>query len=204
MDKPRLLLTGFEKFANFPINPTQTLVESFDSEQLVIKKAILPVDFGRIAAPYDELVNSFLPDLIINLGLNASALSLNLETFALNAGKDLNPAEPFFDIEPNGEVAYRTNLNTDHYASALRKEGVPAISSNYAGDYLCNYIYYQSLKWTNHNGGDALFVHLPFTSSLAADIYESERREFASLSKELMLKGVNTLVNLWLRQLPLS
>lgn len=56
-----------------------------------------------------------------------------------------------------------TNFDYKSFSTYLEKHQVKyAISSN-AGDYLCNYIYYQGLKIINDNNlkSKMLFIHLP-------------------------------------------
>lgn len=45
--------------------------------------------------------------------------------------------------------------------SALSKEGFDVMESYDAGRFVCNYVYYHSLRQAQKNGVKSLFVHVP-------------------------------------------
>lgn len=187
-----LLITGFQPFLNYSINPTGKIVKLLDLIDMTVHKAILPCDFKLVEPIYDELLATHQPKLIINLGLSAKAVGLNLETIALNVAKDFLKAPGI--IDKSSEMALKTTIDTFQMAQRLRDSGIPARASNHAGDYLCNYIFYKSLKYTQNKGGQALFIHMPFTSDIAASIYSDEQQAFPSLATDMVLKGIELIV----------
>ncbi len=187
-----VLITGFQPFLHYTINPTEQIVKLLDLIEFSVHKAILPTDFKLAGSVYDELLTQHQPKIILNLGLNAKAVGLELETIAINVAKDfLKAPEPIIGAT---EMAIKTSINTYSLSEDLRTEGIPARASNHAGDYLCNYIFYKSLQYTQAVGGQALFIHMPYTSDLAASIYSKEQNAFPSLSRELVLKGIELIV----------
>ncbi len=70
----KLLLTGFEPFLEFPINPTETIVKELDGQKVgnyEIKGLHLPVDFNLAPKKIVEAVAEENPDAVISLGLAA-------------------------------------------------------------------------------------------------------------------------------------
>jgi len=187
-----LLLTGFEPFLNYSINPTEKIVKLLDLIDITVHKAILPVDFEKTRIVYAELLDEIQPDIILNLGLNAKAISFELETFALNVAKDFR--KPPESIDEKTDLALKTTIDTFEMAQHLRDAGIPAKGSHHAGDYLCNYVFYRSLQYTNDTGGQALFIHMPYTADLAASIYSKEQQDFPSLSTDVILEGISLIV----------
>lgn len=188
-----LLITGFQPFLNYSINPTEKIVKLLDLIDMTVHKAVLPVDFKISGVVYEEILSEHQPKLILNLGLNAKAVSLNLETIAINVAKDFLKAPETIDNAT--ETALKTSIDTFQLAEDLRATGIPARASNHAGDYLCNYIFYKSLQYAQNTGGQALFIHMPYTADLAASIYTKEQQAFPSLSTDMVLRGIEFIVH---------
>ncbi len=185
----KVLLTGFGPFKDFSINPSQIIVEKFEMEEVILKKKIFEVDKEAIEASYISLLDGFQPDFIINIGLNAGSGALNLETFAINSLKD---KEQFSDIShPPG---FRTFVDTDAISEHLCRQGIPAIRSDYAGSYYCNFIYYLSLQWCEKNQGSSLFLHIPFTTKLASDYCKEKKKAVPSLDDEIIISGIKEII----------
>jgi len=187
-----LLFTGFKPFLKFSINPSEKIVNLLEINDFNVHKAILPDDFKSLEVIYKELLIKHQPDFILNFGMNAKAFALELETFAINAAKDFLKAPE--TIDENADLALKTSIDTYALAEQLRKEGIPARSSNHAGDFLCNFVFYKSLEYTKKRGGQALFIHMPYTANLAASIYSSDGHLFPSLSTDVIIRGVEMIV----------
>ena len=128
-------------------------------------------------------------------------LTVLLEKFAVNAGFDADGERQHFDIDQSSAIAYKTSLDTNFWAKKLSESGIPALVSNHAGSYLCNFIYYKSLKFTQERGGDALFVHIPYTTEMVCDLCINQRKSFPSLPEsqliralKMLLEGINTII----------
>lgn len=195
----KVLLTGFKLFDKFEVNPSEIIVQSFVSTSTVaLETMVLDVDFEKVSIPYHERLEQFQPDFILNMGLSATKGVVQLERNALNCGFDHIHDKEHFVIEKEGEQALYTRLDVDTLGEKLCEKGVPTLSSNYAGAYLCNYIYYYSLKWCQQHGGDALFMHIPFTSEIASRICLQEKKAYPSLSQSVIETAINEVIAFWL------
>jgi len=48
----------------------------------------------------------------------------------------------------------------------LKKKGFDVTLSDNAGRFVCNYVYYHSLRFAEEKGHKSLFVHVPFFSKI--------------------------------------
>src|SRR5690606_30649628 len=112
-----LLLTGFEPFLTFSINPTEQIVKELDGLVIVdykINSKVLPVDFEKAGVELLELITKVKPDAIISLGLAGGRFKVTPERIAINIndGEKDNKGNIRMDeqIEANGEAAYMSTL----------------------------------------------------------------------------------------------
>ncbi len=71
-----VLVTGFEPFGTYPINPSQVIAETLNGSTLhdaEIIGIILPVNFTTSVEKAKEAIELYKPDVVISLGLNAKA-----------------------------------------------------------------------------------------------------------------------------------
>lgn len=63
----------------------------------------------------------------------------------------------------NPSVVYdlQTTLPVEDITKALENKGFEVISSDDAGRFVCNYVYYHSLRFAEQNKTKSLFVHVP-------------------------------------------
>jgi len=185
----KVLVTGFGPFQGHEENPSSILVDELIVDEIVLRKEIFSVNREDIELRYSTILNDFNPDFILNIGLNASSGGFNLETFAINSLKDNSQ---FSTINDN--FGFQTSIDTISLSTFLSNKGIPSIRSDYAGSYYCNYIYYMSLEWCEHNKGTALFLHIPFTTELSSKISLGKKIIYPSLPKALMLKGIKEII----------
>ncbi len=192
----KTLLTGFGPFLSHETNPTELIVRDIIApEKVELFRKILPVNFQKIEPSYTKLLDTIQPDLILNTGLNASKGGIQLEYVALNIGADHAPKHHFFEAVPQNEPALVTQLPIDEWASQLCTRGIPTVRSNHAGTYLCNYLYYLSLNWCKQQGsGNALFVHVPYTTELASQICLNSRQVLPSLPQAMIEQALTEIM----------
>lgn len=174
----RLLLTGFEPFLNFTLNPTMQVVEELDKvvigDYQVIGK-ILPVDFSRAGEMLKELIEELEPVAVISLGLAAGRFKMTPERIAINfkdGPADNEGHQPVDEaIQLQGEPAYLSTLPIRKMVSRMMEEGLPAEISNTAGAYLCNNVMYEALHDAHIHKKDmpAGFIHMPASHELAIE-----------------------------------
>lgn len=174
----KLLLTGFEPFLEFPVNPTAVIVEELDGEEINdyhIAGEILSVDFSKSGNQIIELIEKHDPDAVISLGLAAGRNSVTPERIAINCNDgpvDNRGYRPEGErIFEDGQDGYFANLPLNEMIRNLRAENIPAKISNTAGAYLCNNVMYHALYYSRKNKPDlhAGFIHLPASHALAVE-----------------------------------
>lgn len=189
-----LLLTGFEPFLDYTINPTMRVVERLDGEEIGgyrIISRILPVDFNRSGQSILEWIEELEPDAVVSLGLAAGRYKITPERVALNVkdgDQDNEGYQPVDEpISAAGPDAYLSTLPVREMTQALIEAGLPAEISNTAGAYLCNNIMYEGLHYAATNKPDMLsgFIHIPADHQLAI-----EHGKLPSWSHEDLARGV--------------
>lgn len=172
----KLLLTGFEPFLDFSINPTAEIIKKLHRTQINdynIFGEVLSVDFNKSGLQLIELIEKHNPDAVVSLGLAAGRNCVTLERIAINCND--GPADNFGNqpngekIAPGGPDAYFTTLPIKDMVRNLNEAGLPAKISNTAGTYLCNNIMYHALHYFAHNykACPSGFIHLPASHQLA-------------------------------------
>jgi pyroglutamyl-peptidase len=171
----KILLTGFEPFLDYKINPTMQIVENLNGTMIDGYEIVgrpLSVDFQQSAQQLKQSIAEIQPEIIISLGLAGGRFKITPERIAINI-KDGEPDNNGYtpvdeSIAADGEDAYMTNLPIRRMVDRLNKEGYPAEISNTAGTYLCNNIMYEGLVYaTQHEGIRAGFIHIPASFELA-------------------------------------
>ncbi|WP_052131573.1 pyroglutamyl-peptidase I [Planococcus sp. CAU13] len=190
----KLLLTGFEPFLDFTVNPTMKVVEELNEELIgpfeVIGK-ILPVDFTQAGAMIIDLIEEIKPDAVVSLGLAAGRFKMTPERIALNIkdGPQDNKGKRPVDepIHQEGAAGYLSTLPIRKMVSRLLEEGLPADISNTAGAYLCNNVMYEALHCAAIHKQDipSGFIHMPASHELAI-----EHGNVPSWPHRDLLKGV--------------
>lgn len=175
-----LLYTGFEPFGEHDYNPAWDVARAA-SEQLrgegTSEAVRLPVEFEAVRNWAFEEVSKFageaVPDAIVQFGLGESRTTIDLESTARNVrgcrvdeegarrdepGRLCSGAPDRLDsTAPVGAIRARL-------ASRIDSPAIPDPSvSEDAGDYVCNALYYHTLRRIRSTdaGADVLFVHVP-------------------------------------------
>ncbi|SPU00401.1 pyrrolidone-carboxylate peptidase [Lysinibacillus capsici] len=171
----KILVTGFEPFLDYKINPTMQIVEELNGKKIDcydIVGRILSVDFQQSAEQLKHHIEEVKPQIIISLGLAGGRFKVTPERIAINV-KDGEPDNNGYTpvderIHEEGADAYLTNLPIRSMVNRLQAEGYPAEISNTAGTYLCNNIMYEGLAYAQqHEGVRAGFIHIPASFELA-------------------------------------
>ena len=165
----RILLTGFEPFANYKENSSWAVAEKvaacgFEGVSVVQ----LPVTFAGVAGALRRAVEEHRPDVILMLGQSAGIDYIKLERIAINMMDSASPDNDGYipdeeTILQGGEVALFTGTRIKELRRVIEEQGIAAKVSNSAGLYVCNRLYYEALTICRENPGmKALFIHLPF------------------------------------------
>ncbi|HEY4554515.1 MAG TPA: pyroglutamyl-peptidase I [Bacillaceae bacterium] len=172
----KLLLTGFEPFLDFPVNPTMKIVEELDGERIngyqVVGK-IMAVDFSKSGQQILTFFEEVRPNAVISLGLAGGRHKITPERIAINCNDgardntgNIPKGEKIIEGGPDGIFS---TLPVSAMAEALNEAGYPAEISNTAGTYLCNHVMYQMLYYLQTHSLDVPsgFIHIPASFELA-------------------------------------
>lgn len=172
----KLLVTGFEPFLDFPVNPTAQIAEQLDGTRLngyEITSKILTVDFSKSGNQLLDEIKDVEPDALISLGLAGGRYKITPERIAINC----NDGEPDNTGHvPNGEAIFEdgedglfSQLPIDKMVKRLIESGLPAGISNTAGTYLCNNVMYHGLYYFKQEklSVPSGFIHIPASHELA-------------------------------------
>ncbi|OVA16696.1 Peptidase C15 [Macleaya cordata] len=203
-------VTGFKKFHGVAENPTETIVGNL--KEFVKKKglpkglvlgscnvletagqgALLPlyqVLQSAITRPNSESSNSGQV-IWLHFGVNSGATRFAIERQAVNEATFRCPDElgwkpqkvPIFPDDGGVSRTRQTTLPADEITKTLAKMGYEVITSNDAGRFVCNFVYYHSLRFAEQYGIKSLFVHVP----LFLTIDEETQMKFAASLLEIL------------------
>ncbi|MBP3039046.1 pyroglutamyl-peptidase I [Bacillaceae bacterium Marseille-Q3522] len=195
----KLLLTGFERFLQFSINPTESIVKALDGQTIadfLIEGVVLPVDYFAASKAVKSALEKQNPDAVLSLGLSAGRNAITPERIAINCrdGEADNRGVVMEDkrISEIGADGYFSTLPIRKIVNSLKKHGFPAGISNSAGTYLCNQVMYTVLHYLKENKRDipAGFVHLPASHELAA----KEKKPYPSWSQHDLQQAIQVTI----------
>ncbi|XP_059652236.1 uncharacterized protein LOC132299552 [Cornus florida] len=203
-------ITGFKKFHGVSENPTEMIVrnlEEYMKKKGLPKGMILgscnileTAGQGALVPLYQTLqsaVNKKDPissssDRIIwlHFGVNSAATSFAIEHQAVNEATFRCPDEMGWKpqkvpiIPADGEISRtrETPLPAEAITKALAKMGYEVMTSKDAGRFVCNYVYYHSLRFAEQHGIKSLFVHVP----LFLTINEATQMQFTASLLEVL------------------
>lgn len=197
------LVTAFEAYLG-PENATAELVASLEADwpsalaglRGRVAFRVLPVDTATIATALDEALAELHPAGLVLLGQAPGRRRVELELRAVNRLDFPRPdnaghqprGEP---IVPEGPDVLATTLPDPGGAvRALEEAGVPAATSEDAGRYLCNQVFYLARRAFP---GPAGFVHVPV---LPEQLREGDDPE-ACLDMATQRRALEVLLSRW-------
>ncbi|TKY52338.1 Pyrrolidone-carboxylate peptidase [Spatholobus suberectus] len=197
-------VTGFKKFHGVSENPTETIVNNLTEylkkkglpKGLVIGSCSILETAGQGAlVPLYQTLQSAITSkdsessssnriIWLHFGVNSGATRLAIERQAVNEATFRCPDEMGWKpqkvpiVPPDGAITRirETTLPVEEFTKALAKKGYDVMTSDDAGRFVCNYVYYHSLRFAEQNGTKSLFVHVPLFST----IDEETQMQFAA------------------------
>ncbi|KAL7003190.1 pyroglutamyl-peptidase I [Sarracenia purpurea var. burkii] len=197
-------VTGFKKFHGVSENPTETIVSNL--KEYLKKKglpkgmilgscsiletagqgAVVPLyQTLQSAVSTKDSESSNLGEVIwLHFGVNSGATKFAIENQAVNEATFRCPDEmgwkpqkvPIVPTDGGISRTRETTLPIEEITKALAKMGFKVATSDDAGRFVCNYVYYHSLRFAEQNGVKSLFVHVP----LFLTIDEETQMQFAA------------------------
>ncbi len=198
-----LLLTGFEPFGGYKINPSEVIAQKLDGKTFTNIKVIgktIPLRYAEIQSIITRLISEIKPDIVINTG-QASRPSISIERVTVNFADASKVAyncgaKPNEEIIVEGEpVAYFSTLPVKQIANYLQKNDIPSYVSNSAGTFGCNQLIYHTLNYLDSSSQlDSVlagFIHLPLLPEQVVGSPQS-----SSMSMDVMKKAINLVIEL--------
>lgn len=199
-----ILLTGYEPFGEFTVNPSITACrrldgKSFNEYRVVVEE--IPMRYQEVKSIIEGHLEQYHPSAVICTGLSARP-NIAVERVAINIGSaDDRPNYGFEKLDQilndSGPVAYWTKLPYRGLLHELRLAGVPAVLSNSAGTQGCNLIFYHLMDYLAKEKLDipAGFVHVPLLPEQAL------AKELPSMHLDLITMGLEVIVQYISKQL---
>ena len=164
-----IVLTGFEKFGEYPLNISEEIVRKFPEsfEGFLFTKKVLPVSWKRSIKDYERILYVLKSDprLVILTGVY-SGKKILIERCGWNLAFGLDNENKFRIGISNVKKCMRLKsvLNVEKIISNMKSTKNLSLSS-YAGLFLCNYIYYWALLLAKGNY-PVIFIHLPIKGNI--------------------------------------
>lgn len=177
----QILVTGFERFGEMSVNPTQQLVDGIASRSpagVELHTLVLPVEYDGCLEVLLTTVDRLQPDAVVLTGLAVGRSAVTPERIGINV-KDTAPADPLADNAGRSPVDEAISDGPDGLFStlpireiqrALVEAGIPSSISNTAGTYICNNTMYGLLDHLRRHERNvpAGFIHFPASTEMAA------------------------------------
>ena len=168
----KVLLTGFEPFANAKLNPTAEIARQISGDNIVT--AILPVSYSNTEAVLFDLIEEHNPDVIICLGQAEGRKEITPERIAINLD-DARVADndgvtrTNLVIDEKGADGYFSTLPITEITKQIKERGIPSSISLSAGAFLCNHIFYKIQQRFDGTSIQSGFIHVPIMDEQAVD-----------------------------------
>ncbi|KAG9459879.1 hypothetical protein H6P81_004387 [Aristolochia fimbriata] len=200
-------VTGFKKFHGVAENPTETIVSNLKEfmekkglpKGLVLGSCRILETAGQGAlAPLYQMFESGLNSktsnggrvILVHFGVNSGATRFAIEQQAVNEATFRCPDElgwkpqkvPIVPSDGGISRTRETVLPVNEITKSLAKMGYEVMPSEDAGRFVCNYVYYHSLRFAEQNGVKSLFVHVP----LFLTVDEETQMQFAASLLEVL------------------
>lgn len=164
-----LQVTGFGPFGSVTKNPTQALVERLAMDDPRISTSVIQVSAQDVDAWLSHRCQSTHEDTIfLHLGVCETSDCYKIESYAYNEAtfripdaRGFQPAHERITHDAPLGASLQTTLCVERLVERLQE--FPVQSSTDPGRYVCNYLYYMSLRNAALKGKGAVsvFVHVP-------------------------------------------
>ncbi|XP_020597476.1 uncharacterized protein LOC110037223 isoform X2 [Phalaenopsis equestris] len=203
-------VTGFKKFQGVHENPTETIVNNLGRymDKKGLPKGLLlgncsvldTAGEGAVEQLYKILETSLsgqnnqFPSsgsvIWLHFGVNSGAMKFAVENQAVNEATFRCPDEHGWKphkvpiVPSDGAITQtrETSLPVLKIVKALSEMGFDVVPSNDAGRFVCNYVYYHSLRFAKEHGIKSLFIHFP----LFVTVEEETQMQFAASVLEVL------------------
>jgi pyroglutamyl-peptidase len=180
--KLKVYITGYGPFMSIRENPSQKLVEHIVGNKSTIHSHLdnkceithdsiyqVSVDYVKqnvtkchscIQECLEKENSKSELHLVVHFGVNSGAQQIHLESTAKNKIRDYVQYDG--KIHDEGEEELKCKLDLESVAKHLQGNNHKVSTSDDAGTYLCNYIYYQSANaFSGCDNVIPIFIHIP-------------------------------------------
>jgi len=167
-----VLITGFEPFMDYEINPSQIIAETLNATHIneaEIIGIVLPVNYNESIDILKQAIEQSNPVLVISVGLAADRDEINIEKIGINL-KQIPFGQKWYYIQrisKKGPCLRITDLPIKTIVREIEQNNISVKQSFFAGAYVCNYVYYLTLDHIKRNNlqTKAVFIHVPLLKS---------------------------------------
>lgn len=166
-----ILLTGFEKFGKYYNNLSELLVDKFPDNiyHLSVEKLILPVKWKQSWHFIKQEIENMdlLPSIFVLTGIQeTNYISLEDRAYNFKFGMDEDRHFKCSFITIRNNLCLKSNVDVEQLLKRVKVHEKIKISV-YPGIYLCNCIYYLTLRYYKKYSY-VVFVHFPKAGSFSS------------------------------------
>jgi pyroglutamyl-peptidase len=176
--KGTILLTGYEAFGDFKVNPSIEACRKLDRRtyngyNIAVEE--ISMKFDGVKGEIEGHLEEYRPVAVICTGVSGAGSAIAVERVAINcfSTRGAIMGEEVQDklIREDSPAGYFTSLPYRKILEDLKKAGIPARPSNSAGTVGCNLIFYYLMDWLARERVDipAGFIHVPRLPEQALD-----------------------------------
>ena len=128
-------------------NPVQLISESLNGQTINNASIVglsVPVEWNESISVVTQAVEDVKPVTVLSIGLAPNTRFIRVEKIGLNLrcmSSDNGKRYVFSKVEPDGPSLLVTDIPTHYIAKEIRKSGIPARQSFFAGTYICNNLF---------------------------------------------------------------
>lgn len=159
----KILITSFGSFADFDSNPSEQVMRALMSDPAFTGRyeasfQNLPVTYPGVQEFYAGIEDIY--DLVVHMGVASQEKRLRLELRAQNRanGTDASGLEKQHEYIIDGQGDLHCSLDRQVLDEMVRRHPEEVRTSEDAGHYLCNYIYYLALQ--KQAAPSVIFIHI--------------------------------------------
>lgn len=171
-----LLITGFDPFAHYIINPSWKAVKALPDivGDYQLYKLMLPNIFDLEAKILLEEAGRVKPDVILMTGMNSGTTKIDINLAALNIKdaliEDNMGRKPWNEpILANAPAAYFATIPVHEIVRSLCAQKLPVQLEFASGGYVCNEIFYRAAHAYAGTTTKVGFVHVPLLPEMVMD-----------------------------------
>ena len=172
----KLLLTGFDPFAHYQINPSWKVVQALPEQlgDFAITKLLLPNIYGLAGRMLLDKAAQLEPAVILLTGMDSGSVHVHLDTVAVNLRdalvEDNLGRKPWNEpVIAGGPAAYMATIPAHEIVQQLQKEHAHVHLGYTTGGYVCNDIFYLACHHFEGTKTQVGFVHVPLLPEMVWD-----------------------------------